>query len=219
MDSSSRPSLLRRSSPPNSRSSITWHLMTPPSRTHHSPLTRASHRAVAPNVPATSPRGNRAGSGRVCGSAPLKGSSVMKPLRSSLELSLATALVQACNRDGGPLSPNASRVRTEAIDDAAPSAGTWSTVASLPTARFGLAAATGKHGIIYALGGSVGLAGPIVATAEAYDQETGEWSTVSPMPTPRRYLLAATDRRGRLHSTRRRGAGRVPDAAQSSPTA
>src|SRR2546422_7868401 len=57
MDSSSRPSLLRRSSPPNSRSSITWHLMTPPSRTHHGPLTPASHRAVVPNVPATSPRG------------------------------------------------------------------------------------------------------------------------------------------------------------------
>src|SRR5207245_7231172 len=74
--------------------------------------------------------------------------------------------------------------------------GTWTAVASMPTARFGLAAATGKHGIIYALGGSVGLAGPIVATAEAYDQKTGEWSTVSPMPTPRRYLMAATDRRG-----------------------
>src|SRR3989442_11656210 len=199
MDSSSRPSLLRRSSPPNSRSSITWHLMTPPSRTHHSPLTRASHRAVAPNVPATSPRGNPARSGRVCGSGLVKGRSIMKPLRSILELSLAIALVQACNRDGGPLSPNASRVRTEAIDDAAPSAGTWSTVASLPTARFGLAAATGKHGIIYALGGSIGLAGPIVPTVEAYNQKTGSWSAVAPMPTPRPSLMGATDPHRRTH--------------------
>src|SRR5213594_3799080 len=200
MDSSSRPSLLRRSSPPNSRSSITWHLMTPPSRTDHSPLTRASHRAVTPNVPATSPRGKSRWLGTSLRSAPLKGRSVMKWLRSILELWLAIALVQACNRDGGPLSPNASRVRAEVIDDAAPSVGTWSAVASMPTARFGLAAATGKHGIIYALGGSTGLAGPIVPTVEAYDQKTGSWSAVAAMPTPRRYLMAATDRKGRIYA-------------------
>ena len=124
----------------------------------------------------------------------------MKPLRSILELSLAVALVQACNRDGGPLSPNASRVRADVSDDAAPSAGTWSAVASMPTARFGLAAATGKHGMIYALGGSIGLAGPIVPTVEAYDQKTDSWSALAPMPTPRRYLMAATDRKGRIYA-------------------
>ena len=124
----------------------------------------------------------------------------MKWLRSILELSLAIALVQACNRDGGPLTPSAARVRADVIDDAAPSAGTWNAVASMPTARFGLAAATGKHGIIYALGGSTGLAGPIVPTVEAYDQKTGTWSAVAPMPTPRRYLMAATDRNGRIYA-------------------
>ena len=124
----------------------------------------------------------------------------MKPLRSILKLSLAIALVQACNRDGGPVSPSASRARADAIVDAAPSAGTWTAVASMPTARFGLAAATGKHGIIYALGGSMGLAGPIVPTVEAYDQKSGSWSAAAPMPTPRRYLMAATDRRGRVYA-------------------
>src|SRR3989454_5827249 len=124
----------------------------------------------------------------------------MKWLRSILELSLAVALVQACNRDGGPLSPNAARVRADVSDDAAPSAETWSAVASMPTARFGLAAATGKHGIIYALGGSIGLAGPIVPAVEAYNQKTGSWSAVAPMPTPRRYLMAATDRKGRIYA-------------------
>src|SRR5436309_15031964 len=78
----------------------------------------------------------------------MNGWSVMKSLRSTLELSLAIALVQACNRDGGPLSPKASRMRADVIVDAAPSAGTWSAVASMPTPRFGLAAATGKHGIV-----------------------------------------------------------------------
>ena len=124
----------------------------------------------------------------------------MKPLRSILKLSLAIALVQACNRDGGPLGPNASRARADVAVETARSAGTWTAVASMPTARFGLAAATGKHGIIYALGGSIGLAGPIVATVEAYHQKTGSWSAVAPMPTPRRYLMAATDRPGRIYA-------------------
>src|SRR2546427_822776 len=74
---------------------------------------------------------------------------------------------------------------------------TWSPVASMPTARFGLAVTTGKHGIIYAIGGSTGLAGPIVPAVEAYDQKTGSWSALAPLPLPRRYLMAATDRRGR----------------------
>src|SRR3989442_8453090 len=76
-------------------------------------------------------------------------------------------------------------------------AGTWSPVASMPTALFGLAVATGKHGIIYAIGGSSGLSGPIVPAVEAYDQKTGSWSALAPMPTPRRYLMAATHRQGR----------------------
>src|SRR2546426_9568305 len=99
----------------------------------------------------------------------------------------------------GP-SVRAPRARADAIVDAAPSAGTWTAVASMPTARFGLAAATGKHGIIYALGGSMGLAGPIVPTVEAYDQKRGSWSAAAPMPTPRRYLMAAADRRGRVYA-------------------
>src|SRR2546427_3815426 len=123
----------------------------------------------------------------------------MKPLR-ILTLSCAIALVQGCNRDGAPLGPNAARARADVIVEAARSAGTWTPVASMPTARFGLAAATGKHGIIYALGGSLGLGGPIVATVEAYDQKTGTWSAVAPMSMPRRYLMAATDRRGRVFS-------------------
>jgi len=124
----------------------------------------------------------------------------MKPLRSLLKLSLAIALVQACNRDGAPLGPNAARARADAVIETERSAGTWTSVASTPTARFGLAAATGRHGIIYAIGGSTGLSGPIVSTVEAYDQKTDSWSAAAPMPTPRRYLMAATDRQGRIYA-------------------
>lgn len=124
----------------------------------------------------------------------------MKPLRSVLKLSLAIALVQACNRDGAPLGPNAARAEADAVIETERSAGTWMGVASMPTARFGLAAAAGKHGVIYAIGGSTGLSGPIVSTLEAYDQKTDSWSAAAPMPTPRRYLMAATDRKGRIYA-------------------
>src|SRR5216117_1179192 len=117
-----------------------------------------------------------------------------------LQVLLAVALVQACDRDDGPLSPNASRSRAEVTAGAVLSTGTWSALASMPTARFGLAVVTGKHGIIYAIGGSSGLSGPIVPAVEAYDQKTGSWSALTPMPTPRRYLMAATDRPGRIYA-------------------
>src|SRR5213596_3220674 len=117
-----------------------------------------------------------------------------------LQVLLAVALVQACDRDDGPLSPNASRSRAEVTAGAVLSTGTWSALASMPTARFGLAVASGKHGIIYVIGGSSGLSGPIVPAVEAYDQKTGSWSALAPMPTPRRYLMAATDRQGRVYA-------------------
>ena len=125
----------------------------------------------------------------------------MKPSAARiLQMLLAVALVQACDRDRGPVSPDASLARAGVTSREQPAAGTWSPVASMPTARFGLAVATGKHGMIYAIGGSRALPGPIVASVEAYDQKTDSWSAVAPMPTPRRYLMAATDRRGRVYA-------------------
>ena len=125
----------------------------------------------------------------------------MKPSAARIfQVLLAGALIQACDRDRGPFRPDASLGRADLTSGEHTAAGSWSPVASMPTARFGLAMATGKHGIIYALGGSMGLAGPIVPTVEAYDQKTGSWSTAAPMPTPRRYLMAATDRRGRVYA-------------------
>src|SRR2546427_4911772 len=125
----------------------------------------------------------------------------MKPCAARiLQMSIAVALAQARDRDRGPFSRDASLARADAPSREQMAAGTWSPVASMPTARFGLAVTTEKHGIIYAIGGSPGLAGPIVPAVEAYDQKTGSWSALAPLPLPRRYLMAATDREGRIYA-------------------
>jgi hypothetical protein len=49
-----------------------------------------------------------------------------------------------------------------------PSTNSWATVASLTTARYGLAAAMGGDGRIYAIGGDGTHAGSRTATVEAY---------------------------------------------------
>ena len=50
----------------------------------------------------------------------------------------------------------------------------------MPTARSGLAAATGPDGKVYALGG-VNSAGSL-DTVEVYDPDTGAWSRRAPLP-------------------------------------
>ncbi|PYP70000.1 MAG: hypothetical protein DMD41_15905, partial [Gemmatimonadetes bacterium] len=68
----------------------------------------------------------------------------MKPSAARiLQTLLAVALVQACDRDRGPFRPDASLERADVPAREQMAAGTWSPVASMPTARFGLAVATG----------------------------------------------------------------------------
>ena len=66
-----------------------------------------------------------------------------------------------------------------------PEAVHWVTMAPLPTARFGLGAAS-VNGIVYAIGGDLSWFG-CVATGEndAYNPATNTWTTMAPMPTPR----------------------------------
>ncbi|HLJ92627.1 MAG TPA: kelch repeat-containing protein [Gemmataceae bacterium] len=75
----------------------------------------------------------------------------------------------------------------------------WATVASLPTARAALAAATGLDGRIYAMGGFSAYGG-FVNTVEAYNAITNTWSTVAPMPTARADLAATTGADGRIYA-------------------
>jgi len=69
----------------------------------------------------------------------------------------------------------------------------WVSVAPMPTARNGLAAAA-VNGKIYAIGGlAAGLAASFnrLNTVEVYDSNSNSWSTVASMPTARDSLAAA----------------------------
>jgi N-acetylneuraminic acid mutarotase len=72
----------------------------------------------------------------------------------------------------------------EAFDAAA---GTWRTLAPMPTPRawLGLAALDGK---LYAVGGN---AGGVVATVEVYDPQTDTWTAGAALPAGRDRLAAA----------------------------
>ena len=67
-------------------------------------------------------------------------------------------------------------------------AGTWSTVAAMPTARQDLVAVAGADGKIYTIGGT-STAGAS-AVVEVYDPNANSWTTKAAMPTPR-YGMAA----------------------------
>ena len=65
----------------------------------------------------------------------------------------------------------------------------WRTRAPMPTARYGLAAAT-VDGLIYAIGGTASTI-TFFGTVEVYNPSTDTWSTKTPMTTPRYGLVSA----------------------------
>ncbi|HEY5096254.1 MAG TPA: kelch repeat-containing protein [Candidatus Eremiobacteraceae bacterium] len=87
---------------------------------------------------------------------------------------------------GGCCDINGQSLNTvEAHDPASPATDTWITKASMPTARFGLAAGVVK-GILYAVGGANDInGGGTLNTVEAYDSATNTWTTKASMPTAR----------------------------------
>lgn len=76
----------------------------------------------------------------------------------------------------------------------------WNAAPPMPTARYGLAAATDADGNIYAFGGTDSLRGTIFATAELFNPSTRSWATIGPMPTPRLYLAGATGPDGSIYA-------------------
>ena len=79
---------------------------------------------------------------------------------------------------------------------------TWTQVASLPTARYGLAAAAGPDGRIYAVSGFNGNANTPSATGEvdAYDIPTNTWTRVADCPIVGNHLAAATGTNGTIYA-------------------
>jgi len=78
-----------------------------------------------------------------------------------------------------------------------PTAKTWSTVAALPEARYGLAAATGADGTIYALGGA-NASFTAQSTVYAYTPAMDSWSQVADLPGARVDLAATTGADGTI---------------------
>jgi N-acetylneuraminic acid mutarotase len=83
--------------------------------------------------------------------------------------------------------PNQALNTVEAYDSAHD---TWTTLASMPSRRYALAAALGANGLIYVFGGD-DYNGNHLATVEAYDPAHDTWTTKTSMPTARDYLAAA----------------------------
>jgi N-acetylneuraminic acid mutarotase len=124
----------------------------------------------------------------------------------------ARSVAAATGRDGriyaiggyNPINPHSGLAEVfNAVEAYDPRTNTWSTVAPMPTARAGLAAATGPDGRIYAIGGCAYDHGACrsLKTVEAYDPATNTWSTVASLPTPRDSLAAVTGPDGRIYAT------------------
>src|SRR5262249_40005984 len=66
--------------------------------------------------------------------------------------------------------------------------------------RQDFAAATGKDGRIYAIGGWIGGDYPVTSEAEVYTPASNKWASIPPMPTARQSLAAATRSDGRIYA-------------------
>jgi N-acetylneuraminic acid mutarotase len=88
------------------------------------------------------------------------------------------------------------------VEAYSPSTNSWATMASMPTGRGGVAAALGRDGRIYVMGGLSGSADnlSVLATTEVYTPATNTWAAVAPMPTARYALAAATGPDGRIYA-------------------
>lgn len=77
-------------------------------------------------------------------------------------------------------------------------AGTWSTVAAMPTARTELAAVAAADGKIYVIGGRTGSSPS--AVVEVYDPALDSWTSRAPMATPRYGFAAVLGSDGRIYT-------------------
>ena len=78
-----------------------------------------------------------------------------------------------------------------------PTTNRWTTLAPMPTPRFGLSAVVGTDGRIYAIGGE-NAAGTELRTVEAYTPSSNTWTTEAPMPSGYAFGAGIRDRQGHI---------------------
>ncbi len=83
----------------------------------------------------------------------------------------------------------------EALD---PATGSWSRLPAMPTARYGLMAAAGADGLIYAIGGATKHQRALTQV-EAYDPGHGTWTVKAPLPAGRWDGAAVPGKDGRIY--------------------
>jgi N-acetylneuraminic acid mutarotase len=76
----------------------------------------------------------------------------------------------------------------------------WAPIASMSTARFWPAAATGDDGRVYVIGG-MAANGTVLSSVEAYNPATNVWTTVASLPGPRYGHIAVKGTDGRIYVT------------------
>jgi N-acetylneuraminic acid mutarotase len=83
---------------------------------------------------------------------------------------------------GGDIQSGAGELTVGTVEVYNPSSDSWSSKASMPTARSMLSAAQAQDGKIYAVGGITGANGLPLATVEQYDPVNDSWTTRSSLP-------------------------------------
>ncbi|GAC1576777.1 MAG: hypothetical protein NVS3B18_10590 [Candidatus Dormibacteria bacterium] len=134
-----------------------------------------------------------------------------------------TGLAATAGRDGriyaigGTPSSTIGPDNTNIVEAYTPGTNGWVTVAPMPTARYGLAAATGSDGRIYAMGGAtLANSGSVTFNAvEAYTPGTKRWATVASMPAEGSGIAAATGSDGRIYAI---GAGQGGNTVEAYDT-
>ncbi|PYP72916.1 MAG: hypothetical protein DMD41_07380, partial [Gemmatimonadetes bacterium] len=126
--------------------------------------------------------------------------------RHRLAVGVVNGILYAVGGSGNLGNPPAVLATVEEYD---PATNSWTTRASMPTARLDLAVGV-VNGILYAVGG-VGSLIPGLPTVEAYDPATDTWTTKAPMPTAR-FGLGVAAINGKLYAVG--GASNAPNGGQ-----
>ena len=98
-----------------------------------------------------------------------------------------TSAASGCS--SGTTSAPVPRNNESVIRTSPQSLGSWSIKAQAPSERAVLAGAV-VNGLLYAMGGEVGVHELVLDTVEAYDRRSNSWTTKNPLPTARTQLAA-----------------------------